>query len=100
MNEKKRIARLRKRVERLRGKGGIKPTELESLAMACGRVRQKRGSEPTWINLNLKQLRPLSIPHHKELNRFTAQGILDQLEIDLDVWEGFISQSSKGREDE
>ena len=86
MNKNK-IEKLRKKTDALRLKGGIRPAELESLAKACGRIRKKRGSEPTWINQDLPQLRPLSIPHHKELNRFTAQSILDQIEIDLDALE-------------
>jgi len=33
-------------------------------------------------------LRPLSIPHHsKEVKRFTAESILDQLEMDVHRWE-------------
>jgi len=83
----KKIAKLRGKIDRLREKGGIKPTELESLANACGRVRHKRGKEPTWINPDNQLIRPLSIPHHGELNKFTAQRILDQLDLDLDILE-------------
>jgi hypothetical protein len=87
MNAKK-IAELRKKIDRLRQKGGIKSSELETLAKRFGKVRHKRGSEPNWVDEEHPNLRPLSIPHHgKELNRFTAQSILDQLESDLDALE-------------
>jgi hypothetical protein len=87
MINQKRTAKLRSKIADLREKGGIKPSELESLAKACGRIRHRRGKEPTWINPDIPTLWPLSIPHHRELNRFTAQSILDQLEGDLDTLE-------------
>ena len=97
----KQIAKLREKLDGLRQKGGIKPTKIESLARACGRNPSKRGKEPTWINKEFQQLRPLSIPHHGEVNRFTAQSILDQLEVDLDTWENFLKTSeAKEGEDE
>ena len=84
------IAKLKGKIDQIRKKGGIKPSELESLAKACGRVLHKRGKEPTWINPDIQKIRPLSIPHHGELNKFTAQSILDQLELDLDILENQI----------
>ena len=62
------IAKLKGKIDRLMKKGGIKPSELESLAKAWGRVRHKRGKEPTWVNPDIQLIRPLSIPHHGELN--------------------------------
>ena len=83
--KKRKLQQLRKRLGDLRRRGGVKSAEMEALAKAVGRVRHKRGSEPTWIHGNFSQLRPLSIPRHsKDLNRFTAASILDQLEEDLD----------------
>jgi hypothetical protein len=59
-----RIRKLRERLNSLRAKGGIKSSEVESLAQA------------------------LAIPHHSsDLNKFTARGILDQLEEDLEALE-------------
>jgi len=82
------VIRLRQKLESLRGKGGVKSTEIQLLAKKLGRKRHKRGSEPTWINESFRHLRPVSIPHHsKGLNRFTARAILDQLEADLEAWE-------------
>lgn len=82
----KKIAKLRKKIASLRRKGGVKSSELESLASSLGKIQYDRGKEPTWIDPEHSNLRPLSIPHHaKELNRFTAQGILDRLESDLDT---------------
>lgn len=78
------VRRLRRDFESLRGRGGIKPKEMESLATKLGRKRHSRGSEPNWVSEVYKDLPPVSIPHHSELNRFTARSILDQLEQDLE----------------
>jgi len=91
MNREK-LDKLRKRVEELRNKGGIRYSELESLARALGRVPSKRGKHQTWVNQIFPELRPLSIPHHgaRDLNRITANNILDQLEFDIEKFEELI----------
>ena len=93
MNRQK-LDKLRKRVEELRQKGGIGSSELESLAEALGRVRSKRGKHLTWINKAIPDLPPLSIPRHgsKDLNRITANIILDQLEQDIERFEECIGK--------
>ena len=93
MNRRK-LDKLRKRVEELRQKGGIGSSEIESLAKALGRVKSKRGKEPNWINKIFPDLRPLSIPHHgsKDLSRITANIILDQLELDIEKYEECIDE--------
>ena len=94
------LGKLRKRVEELRKKGGIGYSELESLAKALGRVPSKRGKHQTWVNQTFDGLRPLSILHHgsKDLNRITANNILDQLELDIEKFEEFIEEQ-KTRKD-
>jgi hypothetical protein len=86
---RQKLDKLRKRIEELRQKGGIGSSELESLARALGRVRSMRGKHPIWVNKTFPDLRPLSIPHHgsKDLNRITANIILDQLELDIEKYE-------------
>jgi hypothetical protein len=79
--------KLRRHLNRLRNKAGsgLASAELERLAEALGRVRSKRGSEPTWVSELFPDLRPISIPHHsKPLARYTAMSILDSLELDLE----------------
>jgi hypothetical protein len=86
MNRK--IARLRRRLEKLRRRGGVGAEELERLASAVGRRRHPRGREPTWVSTVLPNARPLSIPRHSgDLNRFTVRTILDRLEADIDALE-------------
>ncbi len=84
--ESKKLAKLRRQLDSLRQRGGIKSRELESLTKAMGRRRHpKRGKEPTWVSDTVPNSRPLSIPNHPgDLNRFVAGSILDQLEEDLD----------------
>lgn len=93
MNRQK-LDKIRKQVEELRKKGGIKSSELESLARALGRVRSMRGKHPIWVNKTFPELRPLSIPRHgsKDLNRITANIILDQLELDIVKYEECIDK--------
>ena len=88
MNRQK-LDKIRKQVEELRKKGGIKSSELESLARALGRVRSMGGKHRIWVNKTFPDLRPLSIPRHgsKDLNRITANIILDQLELDIEKFE-------------
>ncbi len=93
--DRKSIERLRWKLEELRGRGGVRPAELEQMARALGRKRHPRGKEPTWISTVLAHARPLSIPSHPgDLNRFTAKAILDQLEWDIDALEEIIDRES------
>jgi hypothetical protein len=90
----KKVRKLREELESLRRRGGVKSGELESLAARLGRRRAVRGSEPNWVNDLSRSSRPVSIPHHgnSDLNRFTARGILNQLEEDLEKYEELLSQ--------
>lgn len=81
------IEKRREEIEALRRTGGIKRRTLERLARKIGRVRHSRGKEPNWVSTVLPDARPLSIPAHNTLNRYTAQNILDALESDLDAIE-------------
>jgi hypothetical protein len=79
------LNQLKRKFEEFRGRGGIRSSELEEFAKALGRTRHRRGKEPTWISESFSDLRPVSIPHHsKDLNKYTAQSILDHLEYDLE----------------
>lgn len=90
------IRKLRSEIEALRNKRGVKSSELESLAQRVGRRRAKRGKEPTWVNEELPERRPVSIPNHPgDLSRFTAKAILDQLEADLEGYEDLLELSDK-----
>jgi hypothetical protein len=93
--DREKLDKLRKRIEEFRKKGGIGSSEIESLARGLGRVlSKKRGKEPTWVNQVFRDLRPLSIPRHgsKDLNKFTANSILDQLELDIEKFEILIEK--------
>ncbi len=57
--------------------------QLERLATSLGRKRVKIGKEPTWESMAFPNLRPVSIPRHSFLSRFTAGSILGQLEEDI-----------------
>ena len=91
----RKLKRLKRRLNDLRRRGGVKSAELEGLAKGLGRFHdKKRGKEPTWVNRDFPELRPLSIPHHStDLNRFTAGGILDQLEGDIEKIEEALEKS-------
>ena len=83
MNREK-LKKLREEIDKLRRRGGIKPRELETLAMALGRKRSPRGKEPAWVS-EVAGCYPFTIPNHPtDLNKFTARRILNQLEADID----------------
>jgi len=64
------------------------------VAAKLGRKRSKRGKEPTYISEPFPDLRPLSIPSHSSgVKRFTAQGILDQLDEDVVRWQNELQAS-------
>ena len=93
MLSRAKIQKLRSEIAAFRRKGGIKSTELESLARRLGRKRANIGKEPTWVSEELPNRWPVSIPSHPgDLNRFTARSILDQLEGDLDEYEEMLSE--------
>jgi hypothetical protein len=83
MNQRK-LAKLRRDLERLRQRGGIKSRELESLAKRMGRERRpQQTGDPQWVNKEAGW-RPLSIPSHPgDMPRGTAGSVLNQLEDDL-----------------
>ena len=61
---------------------------MESLAKALGRKRVQRGKEQTWNSELFPQSHSVTIPSHSgDLNRFTKDSILDQLEEDIARWE-------------
>ncbi len=83
MNQK-RLAKLRRDLEGLRRRGGIKSRELEGLAKRMGRERRpQRTGDPQWVNEELGW-RPLTIPSHPgDMPRGTAGSVLNSLEEDL-----------------
>jgi len=95
MNTRK-LNKIKKDIDGLRNRGGVKSSELESLAIRLGRDKSDRGKEPTWVNKQFPYLRPLSIPHHgsRDLNKFTARGILNQLEEDIEKWEEVLESNN------
>ena len=96
---RKRIDKLRREIEGLRRKGGIKGRELQKIARATGRKLGQRGKEPTWVSDRFPS-RPLSIPGHPgDLNKNTAKDILEQLEQDLDEIEEEMDDEQGGGPD-
>ena len=95
MNRRK-LNKIKQDIDGFRNRGGVKSSKLESLAKRLGRDKSNRGKEPTWVNKQFPDLRPLSIPHHgaRDLNKFTARGILDQLEEDFEKWEEVLESSN------
>jgi hypothetical protein len=93
------LKRLRRTIEELRNAGGVKPKELERLARAVGR-EPRAGSHQTWVYKDNSTAPPLPIPHpSKDINRFTAQAILDVLDDDLDRIEKTMTPTNPNPED-
>jgi len=83
MNPKK-LAKLKRELEGLRRRGGIKSRDLERLASRMGRERRSQQTgDPQWVNEEL-DWRPLGIPSHPgDMPRGTAGSVMNQLEEDL-----------------
>ena len=78
-----RIEELEAWVGRLRGQGQVPSSELERLAKAAGRTKQKRGKHPIYVTPGRP---PLSIPHHGHpMKRRTKDSILTTIESDLAI---------------
>jgi hypothetical protein len=73
-----------------------KAKELESIAKALSRKKEKRGKEPTWVSAFV-DLPPLSIPNHKgkDIPTGTKNSVLNQLEDDLERWEEELDEWEK-----
>jgi hypothetical protein len=93
---KKKLSKLRRALKQLRaGKYNIRPSDLVSFAGKVGRrLDGSRGKEPTYVSTAFPNLNPLSIPGHPKINPFTADNIMDILEIDLDAWEDHLEKES------
>jgi len=93
MNLKK-LSRLKRRFRDLwSAPANIKRVKLKNLAEALGLRPEKRGKEPTYVSDDFPYLTPLSIPSHREINKFTAKDILGQLEVYFSAWEERLSQN-------
>lgn len=92
----RKLARIRGEIEAARRKPQ-KQDDLIRLAERLGRVRFKRGKEPTWVT-HLRGLFPLSIPHAKggDLKPKTKNSILNQLEGDVLAWEEILQEQENG----
>lgn len=92
MNRRK-LRGLKSDLASLQSRGGVRPRELEDFARSLGRKLYDRGSHPTWVSTIFSDLPPVSIPNHggRDLNRFTKNGILDQLEADIERFEAQIA---------
>jgi hypothetical protein len=86
--ECRKVKKLRRDLEAYRSQRGITSRELQSLARRLLRDRDpSRGKHRMWLS-TVRRAWPIAIPDHPgDLNRFTAQGILDVLEEDLEYFE-------------
>jgi hypothetical protein len=76
-----RVRRLRKRIDKLRPQAaGVRPRQLNTLAISVGRHQRKGGKHPTFVKDGRP---PLTIPAHREMKEGTVNNILDMLEEDL-----------------
>jgi hypothetical protein len=89
IQRKRQLKKLRNRLEALRNKSGnLRRNVLVNMARSLGRKPSDRGKEPTFVNPLLPHRVPISIPSHPgALARYTAEGIIDQLEQDLSAFE-------------
>ena len=86
--DKRKIQKLRKKLEKMyNGAPNVKLEALVSVAKSIGREKVVQGNEPTYKNIYLPDSKPLSIPGHIKLNKYTVRNIIDILNADLDAIE-------------
>jgi hypothetical protein len=98
---KNKVAKLRRELTQLRNaKYSLKLSDLTGFAKRLGRKEKtSRGKEPTYVSILFPELRPLAIPAHTKVNPFTANSILDSLELDLGKLETWVHEEER-RKDE
>ncbi len=79
------LRRLRRKLDKLRsGVANLSSADLIGLADSLGRKCRKGGSERNFVSIYFPSKPPFGIPcHGKKINKYTAGGILDDLEGDL-----------------
>ncbi|MGZ5446309.1 MAG: hypothetical protein ACXW5U_31755 [Thermoanaerobaculia bacterium] len=86
--DKKRLDRIKSEISSLRRQGGVAASELKKLLEALERTCKGTA----WRNPNFPHLAPITLhPHPGDLNKFTKNGILDDMEADVSEWESFIA---------
>jgi len=76
------------------GAANVKLDALNNIAKRIGRDRVDQGNEPTYKSIYLPNSKPLSIPGHTKLNKFTVRNIIDILSQDLDAIEEMLENNT------
>lgn len=83
-------------IEDMRGRlANVSRREIVSLAEMLGRILKSGGKHPAYVS-------PLSRPNvsiPNNLKKWTAKGIIDVLERDVDAWEEALRRKSGGKRD-
>jgi hypothetical protein len=94
MNKNK-ITKLRRELQSMyAGAANLKLDALRNIAGQIGRVRVDQGNEPTYKSIYLPNSKPLSIPGHTKLNKYTVRNIIDILSQDLDAIEEMLENDT------
>lgn len=94
MNKNK-ITKLRRELHSMyNGAANVKLDALRNIAKQIGRDRVDQGNEPTYKSIYLPNSKPLSIPGHTKLNKFTVRNIIDILGQDLDAIEDMMENNT------
>lgn len=94
---KTKLRKLRKEIESIRSRGGVAAEEIKSLLRALGRVQDGR----VWRSVVFPHLRPIPLHEHPgDMNRFTKDGILADLDSDVVEWELTLDQDQREEGDE
>jgi hypothetical protein len=92
---KRRLKKLVQEMRSLRNRAGsITERDLIGIAKKLGRTKFKRGDHPTYISIPFHDLKPVTIPSHRTMNRHTALAILDDLDNDVFRWREELRKSN------
>ena len=94
---KKKLRKLRREVESMRSRGGVAADEIKVILRALGRVQDGK----VWRSEAFPNLRPIPVHDHPgDMNRFTKDGILADLDSDIFEWEVSLDDEEHGEGEE
>jgi hypothetical protein len=92
----KKLERIVGKIDALRGRGGVNATEIWPILTALGRKQKGK----VWKSIPFPNLYPITVHDHpKDLNRYTKDGILDDMEKDVMAWESALGAGEHDGDD-
>jgi hypothetical protein len=94
---RRKLERIEGKIDALRSRGGVNASELWPILTALGRSQKGK----LWRSEAFPQFYPITVHDHpRDLNRYTKDGILDDMEKDVRAWESSMDAIGEGDGDD